>query len=164
MTNLDSIWQSRDITLPTKIHVAKSVVFPVVMYSCESWTTKKDECRRHQPWTFIGRTDAEAEAPILWPPEVKSQLIGKDSDARKDWRQEEKVTTEDDMVGWHRQLNRHEFEKTPGDGKGQRSLECWVHGVAKRRTSLSNNNKLTKEQGCNSSLELWRIHFDIWQN
>ena len=124
MTNLDSIWQSRDITLPTKVHIAKSVVFPVVMYYCESWTKKKDECWRHQPSIFIGRTDAEAEAPILWPPDVKNQLIGKDSDAGKDWKQEEKGTTEDDMVGWHGQLNRHEFEKTPGDGKGQGSLEC----------------------------------------
>ena len=107
-----------------KVHLAKSVVFPVVIYSCESWTTKKNECRRNQLWIFIGRTDAEAEAPILWPPEVKSQLVGKDSDAGKDWRQEEKGTTEDDVVGWHHLRNRHEFEKTPGDGKGQGSLEC----------------------------------------
>ena len=64
----------------------------------------------NQPWIFIGRTDAEAEAPILWPPDVKNQLIGKDPDAGKDWRQEEKETAEDEMVGWHHQLNGHEFE------------------------------------------------------
>ena len=66
-----------------------------------------------QPWIFTGRTDAEA--PILWPPDVKSQLTGKDPDAGKDWGQEEKGTTEDEMVGWHHQLNRHEFEQSPGD-------------------------------------------------
>ena len=66
-----------------------------------------------------------AEAPILWLPDVNSQLIGKDPDAGKDWRQEEKVTTEDEMIGWHHQLNGHEFEETPGDSEGQGSLVCW---------------------------------------
>ena len=74
-------------------------------------------------WIHIGRTDAEAEAPILWPPDAKIWLIGKDPDAGKDWRQE-KGTTEDKMVGWHYWLNRHEFEQTPGDGGGQGSLAC----------------------------------------
>ena len=73
---------------------------------------------------FTGRTDAEAEAPVLWPPDAKSQLVGKDPDAARDWRQEEKGTAEDEMVGWHHRLNRHEFEQTPGDGGGQRSLAC----------------------------------------
>ena len=68
----------------------------------------------NQPWIFIRRTDAEAEAPILWPPDVKSQPIRKDPDAGKDWRQEEKGTTEDKMVGWHHQLDGHEFEQAPG--------------------------------------------------
>ena len=72
----------------------------------------------NQPWIFIGRTDAEAEAPILWPPDVESQHIGEDPDAGKDWGQEEKGTTEDEMVGWHHQLNGHEFEQTLGDNKG----------------------------------------------
>ena len=72
---------------------------------------------------FIGRTDAEAETPILWPPDVKSLLIVKDPDAGKDWGQEEKGTTEAEMVGWHHQLNGHEFEQTPGDS-GQGSLMC----------------------------------------
>ena len=76
--------------------------------------------KRNQPWMFIGRTDAEA--PILWPPDAKSQLIGKDPDAGKDWRQEEKGTTEDEMVGWHHRLNGHEFEQAPGVGEGQGSL------------------------------------------
>ena len=87
VTNLDSIFKSRDITLPLKVHLVKAMVFPVVMYGCESWTVKKAECRRidafelwcwrvypkgDQSWVFIGRTDAEAETPILWPPHAKS--------------------------------------------------------------------------------------------
>ena len=76
----------------------------------------------NQPWIFIGRTDAKAEAPILWPPDVKNWLIGKDSDAGKDWRREKKGMTEDEMVGWHHQLNGHESEQTPRDSGGQRSL------------------------------------------
>ena len=130
MTNLDSILKSRDITLPTKVHLVKAMVFPVVMYGCESWTVKKAECRRIDDfWTvvlektlespldckevksvlniqsqiFIGRTDdeAEAEASIFWPPDMKKWLTGKDTDAEKDWRQEEKGMTEEEMVGWH---------------------------------------------------------------
>ena len=76
-------------------------------------------------WVFIGRTDAEAETPILWPPHGKSWLIGKDSDAGRDWGQEEKGTTEDEMAGWHHQLDGHEFEWTPGVGDGQGSLACY---------------------------------------
>ena len=72
-----------------------------------------------QSWVFIGRTDVEAETPVLWPPHVKSWLIWKDPDAGKDWRQEEKGTTEDEMAGWHHQLNAHEFGWTPGAGDGQ---------------------------------------------
>ena len=75
----------------------------------------------NQSWIFIGRTDAETEAPILWPPDTKNW---KDPDAGKDWRQEEKGMTEDEMVGWHDRLNGHEFEKTPGVGNGQGSLVC----------------------------------------
>ena len=78
----------------------------------------------NQSGIFTGRTDAEAKAPILWPPDAKSQLIGKDPDAGKDWRQEEKGTTEDEMVGWHHWLNGHEFEQAPGDGEGQGSVVC----------------------------------------
>ena len=77
-----------------------------------------------QSWVFIGKTDVEAETPILWPPEMKSWLIGKDLDARKDWRQEEKGTTENKVVGWHHRLNGHEFEWTPGVGDGQGGLAC----------------------------------------
>ena len=78
----------------------------------------------NQPWIFFGRTDAEAEAATLWPPEVKSWLIWKDPDAGKDWRREEKGTTEDEMAGWHHWLNGHEFEQIPGDNVGQGSLVC----------------------------------------
>ena len=73
---------------------------------------------------FIGRTEAEAETPILWPPDAKNWLCGKDSDAGKDWRQEEKGTTEDQMAEWHHQLNGHEFEQAPGVGERQGSLAC----------------------------------------
>ena len=129
-----------------KVHTIKTMVFPVVMYGCDSWTIKKAEHQRidafglwfwrllslldckginkpvnhkgTQSWIFIGRTDTEAKAPILWPPDVKIQLIGKDPDAGKDWRQEEKGGTEEEMVGWGHCLNGHEFEKAPGDGEG----------------------------------------------
>ena len=77
-----------------------------------------------QSWVFIGRTDVEAETPILWPPHAKSWLIGKDSDAGMDWGQEEKGTTEDEMAGWHHWLDGHESECTPGVGDGQGSLAC----------------------------------------
>ena len=126
------------------------MVFPVVMYGCESWTVKKAERRcfwtvvlektlespldcmeikpvhpkGNQSWIFIGRTDAEAEAPILWLPDVKSWLIRKDPDAGKDWRQEETGMTEDKMVGWHHWLDGHEFEQAPGVGDRQGSLVC----------------------------------------
>ena len=78
----------------------------------------------NQAWIFIGRTDAEAEASVLWPPNVKNWLIWKDSDTGKDWRQEEKGMTEDEMVGWHHRLNGHEFEQAPGVGDGQGGLVC----------------------------------------
>ena len=88
----------------------------------------------NQSWIFIGRTDAEAKIPILWPPDAKSWLIWKDPDAGKDWRWKEKGITEDEMVGWHHRLNGHEFEQTPGDNEGQGSLRAAVHGVRKSQT------------------------------
>ena len=78
----------------------------------------------NQPWIFIGRADAKVEAPLLWPPDVKSQFTGKDPDAGKNWRQKEKGVTEEEMVGWHHWLNGHEFEQTSGDSEGQGSLAC----------------------------------------
>ena len=81
--------------------------------------------KRNQSWIVIGRTDAEAETPILWPHNVKNCLIGKDPDAGKDWRQEEKETTENEMVGWHHQLDGHEFEQALGVGDGQGNLVCY---------------------------------------
>ena len=160
MTNLDSILKSRDITLPTKVHLVKAKVFPVVMYGCECGTIKKAEHRRidafelwcwrrllssldykeikpvhpkgNQSWIFIGRVDAETETLILWPPDVKSWLIWKDPDLGKDWRQEEKGTTENEMVGWHHQLHVHEFEQALEIGDGQGNLMCcspWCHRV-----------------------------------
>ena len=84
----------------------------------------------NQSWILVGRTDAEAETLILWPPDAKSWLTGKDSDDGKDWRQEEKGMTEDEMVGWHHQINGHESEQTPGASEEQGSLACcspWAH-------------------------------------
>ena len=78
----------------------------------------------NQSWIFIGRTDAEAGTPILWPPDAKNWFIWKDPDAGKEWKWEEKGTTEDEMVGWHHQLNGHEFELTPGIGNGLEGLAC----------------------------------------
>ena len=83
-----------------------------------------------QSWVFIGRTDADSETPVLWPPHAKSCLIGKDPDAGRDWGQEEKGTTEDEMVGWYHRLNGHGFGWTPGVGAGQRGMVCcssWGH-------------------------------------
>ena len=109
------------------------------------------DCKEIQPvhpkgdqfWIFIGRTDAEAEIPILWPPDVKNWLIWKDPGVGKDWRQKEKGTTEDEMVGWHHRLNRHEFEQASGFGDVQRSLACcslWGH----RQLELTDQLNQTK--------------------
>ena len=165
MTNLDSILKSRDIILPTKAHLVKAMVFPVVMYGCESWTIKKAERQRidafelwcwrrllRVPWT-TGRSNqsilkeispeyslegyAEAETPILWPRDVKKRLIWRDPDAGKGWRKEEKGTTEDEMVGWHHWL--------------VMDREAWcaaVHRVAKSRTWLRDWSELNELMSC----------------
>ena len=150
--------KSRDITLPTKVHLVKAMVFPEAMYECESWTIKKAEhwridafelwcwrrlesplgCKETKPvnsngnqsWIFIGRTDTEAEASMLWPPDAKNWLNGKDADVGKDWRQEEKGTIEDEIFRWHYPLKGHEFEQALEDDKGQGRLACcspWGH-------------------------------------
>ena len=109
----------------------------------------------NQTWIFIGRTDAEAEVPILWPPDAKSQFIRKDPDAGKDRRQEEKGTTEDKMVVRHHQLNGHGFEQAPGDGEGQGSLACcspWGHNESDTTEWLNNNSKM-KHSRCNMNEE-----------
>ena len=97
----------------------------------------------NQPWIFTGILDTKA--PILWPPDAKSWLIGKDPDAGKDWKQEEKGMTEDEMAGWHHRLNGHEFEQAPGGGEGQESLECcspWGHKESDTNEWLNNNTCL----------------------
>ena len=96
----------------------------------------------NQSWICIGRTGAANEMPILWPRDAKNWLTGKDLDAGKDWRQDEKGMTEDEMVGWHHRLKGREFEQTLGDSEGQGSLACCLHGVAKSQTRLSNWTKL----------------------
>ena len=145
-TNLESIIKSGDITLLTKV---KAMVSPVVVCVCDNRAIKKTECWRvdafklwcwrrllrvpwikemkpvnpkgNQFWILIGRTDP---GPILWPPDAKSQLIGKDPDAGKDWGQEEKGETEDETVGWHHLLNGHKLEQILGDAEGCGSLVC----------------------------------------
>ena len=140
-----------------KFHRVKATVFPVVMHRCESWTIKKTECRRidafelqcwrrldssldckeinpsnpkgNQPWIFTGRIDAETEAPILQSPDVKSRRTGKDLDARKEWGQEERGATENEMVGWHHRLNWHEFEQTTGTVKNREAWRTAISGV-----------------------------------
>ena len=152
MTNLDSILKSRDITLPTKNYLVKAMVFLVVTYGCKSLTIKKPQrwridafklwCWRRLlrvPWTarrsnqsILKEISSECSLeglmlklkPILWLPGVKNWLTGKDPDAGKDWRQEKKRMTEDEMVGWYHQLNGHEFEQAPGVGDGMGSLVC----------------------------------------
>ena len=102
----------------------------------------------NQSWIFTGRTDTEVEAPIFWPPDVKSQFIRKYPDAGKDWKQEEKGMTEDKMVKWHYWLNWHEFEQAPGDGEGQGSLACcspWGHKESDTTEQL-NNSKFYNER------------------
>ena len=153
MTNLDSIFKSRDITLPTKIHLVKAMVFPVVMYGCEIWTVKKAEHRRidafelwcwrkllRVPWT--ARRSSQSILKEISPgcslegmmPKLKLQYFGhlmwRVDSLEKTlmlggiWGQEEKGTTEDEMAGWHHWLNGHEFEWTPGVGDGQGGLAC----------------------------------------
>ena len=152
MTNLNSIFKSRDISLPTKVYqsygISSSHVWMWKLDYKESWAPKNWcfwtvvlektlesplDCKEIKPvnpkgnqsWIFIGRTDAEAETPILWSPDVKNWLIGKDPNDGKYWRWEEKGMTEDDeMVGWHHWLHGHGFEQAPGFSEGQGSLAC----------------------------------------
>ena len=192
MTNLDSILKSRDITLPTKVHLVKAMIFPLVMYECEldhkeSWALKNWcfwtvmleqilesplDCKEIQPVNpkgdqsciYIGRTDAEAEAPILWPPDVKNWLIRKDPDAGKDWRQEEKGMTEDEMVWWHHWFDGHEFDQTPGVMMDREAWCSAVHGVAKSPTWL---NDWTELNTFRSKAIMWYFVEDsfsgVWQ-
>ena len=153
MTNLDSILKSRDITLSTKVRLVKSLVFPVVMYGCESWIIKKTECWRidafelwcwrrffRVPWTARRSNQSilkeispgcsleglmlKLKLPLLWPPDAESWLIWKDPDSGKDWGREEKGTTEDGIVGCHHRLDGHGFGWTLGVGEWQGGLVC----------------------------------------
>ena len=165
MTNLDSIFKNRDFTLPTKVCLVKAMIFPVVVYGCESWTINKAECRRidafelwcwrrllRVPWTARRSNQSilkeispgcSLEGVIL---KLKLQYFGhlmrradsfeKTLMLRKIEGQEEKGTTEDEMVGWHHRLNGRGFEQAPGDSGGLRSLACGVHGL-QSHTGLS---------------------------
>ena len=152
MTNLCIVLKSRGITLPTKVHMLKTIVFLVVTFSCESWTVKKEECQRidafalwcwrrllRVPWiarrsnqSIIKEINPEysvewlswSKAPVFWSPVANSWLIGKVPDAGKDWGQKEKKASEDEMAGCHHQGNGHELGQTSGNGEGQGGLEC----------------------------------------
>ena len=174
MTNLDSVLKSRDITLPTKVCVVKTMVFPMVMYSFENWTVKKAEPQRidaFELWCWrrllktlwaarksnqsilweinpesTGRNYAEAEAPVFWLSDVNSQLIGKVPDAGKNWGQ--KRASEDEMIGWHHRCNEHEFGQTSGDGEGQGGLACYSprgHKDLDMNGQLNNNNNVNRK-------------------
>ena len=180
MTNLDSVLKSKHITLLTKVRTVKAMVFSIVMYVCDSWTIKKAEGQRinafklwcwrrllrvpwttrwsnqsilnDQSWIFIGRIDAEA--PILWSPDKNSQLIGKDPDAWKDWGQEEKGATEDEMVGWYYWLNGHEFQQNQGDVKDKEAWCVVVHGIKRVRHHLA-----IEQQCITDFVYIWYILF-----
>ena len=153
MSNQECILKSRDTVFPTKFHVVKALFFPsshVWMWELDYkeiwvlknwcfWTVVLEKTlespldiqeiqtvhpKGNQSWIFIGRTDAEAETPILWPPDEMNWLLWKDPDAGKDWRLEKKGMTEDEMVGWHHWLSGHRFESIPGVGDRQQGLEC----------------------------------------
>ena len=173
MTKLDSILKIRDITLPTTVCLVKtngfssSHVWIWDLDSKEGWVPKnwcfwtvvlektlespmdcKDIESVHsegdQPWDFFGRNDAKAETPVLWPPDVKSWLIGKDSDTGRDCGQEEKGTTEDEMAGWHHWLDGRESEWTPGVGDGQGGLACCDSWGCKESDKTEQLNWLTE--------------------
>ena len=120
----------------------KTLESPLVCKEIKSVNHKGD-----QSWIFIGRTDAKAETPILWPPDAKNWHLGKDPDAGKDWRQEEMGMSEDEMVGWHPRLDGHEFEQAPGVGGGQGSLACCSPWGLKEWTRLCDGTEF-----CISSL------------
>ena len=125
-------WAPKNLCFQT-VMLEKTLESPL-----DSKQIKPANPKGNQAWIYIGRTDAEA--PILWPPDARSQLIRKDLDAGKDWRQEEKGITEDEMVWWHHQLNEHEFEQTLGDSEEQGTLECyspWGHKESDKTEGLT---------------------------
>ena len=156
MANPDNILKSRDITLQTKVHIVKTsgfssshvwiwdlnnkkkgwtpknwcfstVVLEKTLESpLENMEMKPVNPKGNQPLIFIGRTDPEAEAPVLWPPDAKSWHFGEDPDTGKDWRQEEKRLTEDEIIGWHHLLNGHKLGQTLGNSEGQGCLVCYI--------------------------------------
>ena len=166
MTNLDSVLKNRDITMPTKVHLVKAMVFPIVICGCDSWAIKKAEHWRidaFEVWCWrrllriscTARRSNQSTLKVISPEysleelmlELKLQYSGhlmqrtdsfEKTDAGKDWRQEEKGTTEDEMVGWHHWLNGHELCKLRDLVMDRETWRAAVHGVSKSRTGLSN--------------------------
>ena len=152
------------------VHIkgASQVVCFVFSYSLLGFQGKDiDNPKGNQPWIFIGRTDAEAESPVLGPPDVKSWLAGKDPDAGKDWGQEEKGTTEGEIAGWYHRLNGYEFEQAPRVGDGQGCLGCcspWDRIGSDTTERLNNSNRSSasdKEPACQCR-RLKRLGFNPW--
>ena len=159
------------------------------MFWCESWTIKKAECQRNwcfrtvvsektlesplgckesqpvhpkgnQSWIFIGRTDVETETPVLWPPDMKNRLSGKDPNAGKDWRQKEKGMTEEEIVGCHHQLNGHEFEQAPGVGERQGSLVCYSPWGCKESDTTKQLNWTDQDRKLNQAKDSrWSVSY-----
>ena len=211
MTKLDSILKNRGITLPVKVSLVKDMVFPIVMYGCESWTIKKAEhqiidafelcCWRRLlrvPWSARGSNQSilkeispeypleglmlKLETPILWPPDTKNWLIWKDPDAGKEWRWEEKGMTEDELAGWHHQLDGRESEWTPGVGDGQgglvrfmglqrvghdwaTELTGWLTQVPEDRWKClrrCRGGQMRSEKGWGLDCQIWKMACESW--
>ena len=167
--------------MSTKVRIVKAMVFPTVVYRCQSWTLKKAEhqtidafelwCWRRLlrvPWTTRRSNQTtlqevnpeyavEGLTPLLWPPDLKRWLTGKDPDAGKEWGQEEKGAAEDQMVGWHHRLNAHEFEQTPGHSEGQARLVCyspWGHKESDTTEELNIRSSKKIRRYCTSQLSI----------
>ena len=185
MTNLDSVLKSRDITLPTKVHIVKAIVFPVVTYSCESWKPKNwwiwtvmlektpeslldskeiklVNLKGNQSWVLIGRADAET--PVFWLSDANRQLIGKVHDSWKDQGQKEKRASVNELAGQHHQHNEYECGQTLGDGEGQGSLACCSPQGHKKSdmTGQLNNNNISSGWNLDFASLAWTIQMSCF--
>ena len=149
----NSLWDSSKSNFPERLFLLAFCAYPIEVTHSDLDLEKSILLRLYIVGViFIGRTDTEAESPIIWPPDAKSQVIGKDPDAGSNWGQEEKGVTEDEMVGWHHQLNGHEIEQTPGDGEGQGHLMCCSPWGCKESDMTECRWEVNRKQVSNSVL------------